>query len=1192
MSRTGRSFPATVIIRRAPLRVIPPTVDADTALLTLTVSGSEVATFTDSALVANYLDISQSAPDVAQFTEAATGGLALTPSTLEQIEHTDASIAAVGFSPSSTEIKATETTDSGTESLAFTPSSTETYSQAPDAATITIKTTPVLGTVTDISTYIDGSPNIPPIRSYDQTIFNTGSDFDDPILETGQKIVPAVSDTTREIDCIISKVNNPTDNVVIKIRADNSGKPGAVLGSVAIPAASLPDTANRHVFSVPLVGIPLVAGTTYYVTFVRSGVTDVTNRPRTWRYTDPGTKFGLNYTPSTDTVSQSGNFDLYIGIRYTDVPTDVHFTLSPSGAESADLVESTTVGFALTPSSTEIYFQAPDANTISLKFTPGISSAGLGEVAVYVENPPDIKSAFTFEELGFTSVISDPNQWCVQQFTAPVSGVSRVVETFLRQVGTLTDSCIVEIRSISGGKPGSVLASTSVLGSNISTAGIITNVPVSGANLVGGTDYFIVWRRSGSLDNANHIRIAGSTKFPPSNGYTYNATTTGFPSIGGNFYFGVRFTDQVTDVHLTLSPSGVESVGLTESATVGFALMPDGSETYTPIAVAYTDSGTASLGLIPGAIDVGEFADANTSKITLSAAAEGDVLASTDSQTSVVAFTPSSAEVGTFVDANTSNIVTAASSAEVLASTDAQTCNLAITPSSTEQQLALATIALSQAGAIGHKTSTAVSTIDIPYPTVSANDLMVLFVAGNGTVMTTPAGWTEIFKPATVTNPRGFLAIKKAVGTEAGNLTVTVGTAIANGVIEAFTGVDQTTPQDVAAAVVENTATVPCVIPTLSTVTPNAMLVYCAAFNSSAVTCTSSGTEDHDFTQEGTSEKSGAIYHETDATAGATGTRTITASSARANFGAMIALRPAVITAGVTYTDSGTLTVGLLPSSAEIRAISDSGTANALFTPSAADISVLVDASTTSLGLSILAAAEVLASVDSLTSNVILTPSATEVKLGTGIDASTVPVALLASSTDVRESIEAAVVNLLLSGSGVDAAASVDSQTSVISFVPDVAEVLGVVDARTASVLFGVSGLETVGITTQDTAAVGFLFNVSGVERTEFAEASTTDVVFTPQSVEVLTSVDSSTAVIVLSPVIEEVEEYIDESVALLLFGVSGSDVVLAKHVNAIFRGHGNGSRYNVHSTGRVKASPVGGWKVKATTGRFHAHNQ
>src|SRR6266576_4094723 len=184
MSRTGRSFPATVIIRRAPLRVIPPTVDVDTASLTLTVSGSEVATFTDSALVANYLDISQTAPDVAQFTEAATGGLALTPSTLEQIEHTDASIAAVGFSPSSTEIKATETTDSGTESLAFTPSSTETYSQAPDAATITIKTTPVLGTVTDISTYIDGSPNIPPIRSYDQTIFNTGSDFDDPIIET------------------------------------------------------------------------------------------------------------------------------------------------------------------------------------------------------------------------------------------------------------------------------------------------------------------------------------------------------------------------------------------------------------------------------------------------------------------------------------------------------------------------------------------------------------------------------------------------------------------------------------------------------------------------------------------------------------------------------------------------------------------------------------------------------------------------------------------------------------------------------------------------------------------------------------------------------------------------------------------------------------------------------------------------
>src|SRR6266576_3348293 len=217
MSRTGRSFPATVIIRRAPLRVIPPTVDADTALLTLTVSGSEVATFTDSALVANYLDISQSAPDVAQFTEAATVGLVLTSSTLEQIEHTDASIAAVGFSPSSTEIKATETTDSGTESLAFTPSSTEIYFQAPDAATVTIKLTVFISSTPDFTVYIDGLPSVPPTRSYDQAIFNTGSDFDDPIIETGQKIVPAVSGTTREIDCIISKVNSPTDNVVIKI---------------------------------------------------------------------------------------------------------------------------------------------------------------------------------------------------------------------------------------------------------------------------------------------------------------------------------------------------------------------------------------------------------------------------------------------------------------------------------------------------------------------------------------------------------------------------------------------------------------------------------------------------------------------------------------------------------------------------------------------------------------------------------------------------------------------------------------------------------------------------------------------------------------------------------------------------------------------------------------------------------------
>jgi hypothetical protein len=338
---------------------------------------------------------------------------------------------------------------------------------------------------------------------------------------------------------------------------------------------------------------------------------------------------------------------------------------------------------------------------------------------------------------------------------------------------------------------------------------------------------------------------------------------------------------------------------------------------------------------------------------------------------------------------------------------------------------------------------------------------------------------------------------------------------------------------------------------------------------------------------------------------------------------------------GAAYSDSDTLALGLVPSVSEFREITDSTTAVVNLIPSVSDISGFVDASTLILALTA-GTLEVLASTDSLTANVVLTPSVNEV--GAFVDASTIPFAVVPSSSEVLASTdaqtsnvlftpsgtetyvplggvaysdsatgqvkftptyaelsgstEAAVVNLVLMGSGVDAAASVDSQTSVVVLSPVATEVLGVIDASTVKLTFVGSALESKGQTYLDTTAVGLLFSISATDVREFAEASVSVVALRPLGAEALASVDSLTAIIRTSPSVQEIGRYVDALTVALLFSVSGSDVVLAKHVKAIFRGHGNGARYRRTSSGRLLATAVGSWNVKAATGRFHASNQ
>lgn len=235
----------------------------------------------------------------------------------------------------------------------------------------------------------------------------------------------------------------------------------------------------------------------------------------------------------------------------------------------------------------------------------------------------------------------------------------------------------------------------------------------------------------------------------------------------------------------------------------------------------------------------------------------------------------------------------------------------------------LSGVTYKSAGTVFHQ-AVAGTSWSIPYPaTVAANDLLVLFASTGGGAMTTPAGWTEVYRETVVSNPKGGLFIKKAVGDEGGTtLSATTSSTTGSAIIHSYANVDTTTPQDVIATNVSLNATTDTTIdlPAVTTVTSGAMLIYVGSANSGSTTMSSTtGTERVDFGTTGaTGAKSGAYYDESLTSAGSTGDRIITLSGGRAYWGAMLALRPAVtvnsnFTGSASFTGSGTLTAAQTP---------------------------------------------------------------------------------------------------------------------------------------------------------------------------------------------------------------------------------------------------------------------------------------
>lgn len=200
--------------------------------------------------------------------------------------------------------------------------------------------------------------------------------------------------------------------------------------------------------------------------------------------------------------------------------------------------------------------------------------------------------------------------------------------------------------------------------------------------------------------------------------------------------------------------------------------------------------------------------------------------------------------------------------------------------------------------------ATAATSTSVPFPaTVNAGDLLVLVGSAKSlNLVTVPSGWTSQVSFSNTGNtaaPDLLIATAFAAGTEGGtSLTVTHPNVASSWQILGFSGVDPTTPIDIAPATVDqSTSASSTPIASQSVVTGGATIVYAAAANSGVVNASPpTGYTETGDRVSGTSALEVAYIQSV--AAGATGTIANTWTTSQKNVGAVVVLRPAVAPTG------------------------------------------------------------------------------------------------------------------------------------------------------------------------------------------------------------------------------------------------------------------------------------------------------
>lgn len=202
-------------------------------------------------------------------------------------------------------------------------------------------------------------------------------------------------------------------------------------------------------------------------------------------------------------------------------------------------------------------------------------------------------------------------------------------------------------------------------------------------------------------------------------------------------------------------------------------------------------------------------------------------------------------------------------------------------------------------------TATTSHTITAPAGVV-ANDVLICAIGFNGspgTITTPDTDWVEIGSELGNSNPKLYLYRKVTTDSDTASYTWTITNTIASGMVAAaYYDVDTTTPEDVTAVGTFGASASSFSLTGVTTQTDNAMLISCAACNSSSVTITENSAL---VAEVGAAlGKSTEMADGTFATAGATGTVDYTLSASREWSGIVVALKPASGASGLTVTAS------------------------------------------------------------------------------------------------------------------------------------------------------------------------------------------------------------------------------------------------------------------------------------------------
>lgn len=208
----------------------------------------------------------------------------------------------------------------------------------------------------------------------------------------------------------------------------------------------------------------------------------------------------------------------------------------------------------------------------------------------------------------------------------------------------------------------------------------------------------------------------------------------------------------------------------------------------------------------------------------------------------------------------------------------------------------------------------------VPYETTVALGELMLVVFGGTANATAPTatGWTLVGSASDTTATGGSAHVMRKVALAAdvtasaasGSVTFTMPNTQGTAVMVVQPGADETTPIDVAASTYATggTASASYVMPSVTTVTADARIFYWWSGANGATTATGPAGSTEIFDWGGLSlERPGAAYRDTtdQAAAGATGTRTVTLSTARKGGGVLFAVRPSATT---TITGTGAAT--------------------------------------------------------------------------------------------------------------------------------------------------------------------------------------------------------------------------------------------------------------------------------------------